>query len=112
MTAFHAMRSYCNQDRVALKGLACHLQHEMERQYDCALTWSDYQTQRGGCTRLFPLSSPKHDYGSTPEGDALCVMEKKLALERLKYVKLNDMHKIAGAWRGARGRGPACGAAC
>ena len=66
----------------------------MDRQTECALLWSDYQTKRGGETFLFPLTSPEHDF-SSPEGDALRVMEVKLALERMKYVKLNAMHKTA-----------------
>ena len=67
---------------MALKGLAHYFKMEMERQTECALLWSDYQTKRGGDTFLFPLTS-------------LRVMETKLALERMKYDKLSAMHKIA-----------------
>jgi len=79
---------------VALKGLAHYFKMEMERQTECALLWSDYQTKRGGDTFLFPLTSPEHDFSSA-SGDALRVMETKLALERMKYDKLSAMHKIA-----------------
>jgi hypothetical protein len=92
MFAFHAMRSFCNKDRVALKGLAHYFQQEMQRTAECALFWSDYQTKRGGCTTLFPISKPEHSFEHA-HGDALRVMEMKLSLERLKYTKLDRMHK-------------------
>ena len=79
---------------MALKGLAHYFKLEMDRQTECALLWSDYQTKRGGDTFLFPLTSPEHDF-SSPDGDALHVMEVKLALERMKYNKLNEMHDVA-----------------
>lgn len=66
----------------------------MDRFVECAVFWSDYQTKRGGCTLLFPLAQPEHDFTSG-ESDALCVMETKLALERMKYEKLDALHKIA-----------------
>ena len=114
MFACHAMRSFCNkarallvgrckcppaharrpQDKTALKGLAHYFKLEMERFTGCALLWSDYQTKRGGDTLLLPISQPEHDF-SAAEGDALHVLQVKLALERMKYDKLNAMHKIA-----------------
>jgi ferritin heavy chain len=94
MLAFHAMRSFCNRDTIALKGLASYFKDEMDRQSACALLWSDYQTKRGGNTHLLQLKSPEHDF-SAQEGDAVRVLETKLALERLKYSKLDAMHNIA-----------------
>jgi ferritin len=92
MFAFHAMRSFCNKDRVALKGLAHYFQREMHRAAACALMWSDYQTKRGGNTALFPIEQPEHNF-QHEHGDAQRVMEMKLSLERLKYNKLDRMHK-------------------
>ncbi len=92
MFAFHAMRSFCNKDRVALKGLAHYFQREMHRAAACALAWSDYNTLRGGNTVLFELSQPEHNF-QHEHGDAQRVMEMKLSLERLKYSKLDRMHK-------------------
>ena len=114
MVASHALRAFCNkarfmprrpfrasrgisrwqqQDKTALKGLAHYFKLEMDRFVECAVFWSDYQTKRGGDTLLFPLAQPEHDFAA--ESDALCVMETKLALERMKYDKLNAVHKIA-----------------
>jgi ferritin heavy chain len=52
------------------------------------------QTKRGGRMSLFPLSPPQHDFAHA-KGDAQHVLENKLALERLKYTKLDGMHKVA-----------------
>lgn len=92
--AYHSMHSFANCDRVALRGLACYFTKEMERQAACALLWSDYQSKRGGEVHLFPVSKPEHSFEDA-KGDALCMMECKLALERLKYSKLDKMHKVA-----------------
>ena len=92
MFAFHAMRSFCNKDRVALRGLAHYFQREMHRAAACALVWSNYQDLRGGCVTLFPIEQPEHNY-QHEHGDAQRVMEMKLSLERLKYTKLDRMHK-------------------
>ncbi len=45
LTAFHAMRSFCNKDKVALEGLGHYFAKEMDRQMGCILLWSDYQAR-------------------------------------------------------------------
>ncbi len=53
------------------------------------------QATRGGRVKLAALAAPPSDYNHEEKGDALYAMELALALEKLNFKMLFQLHEVA-----------------
>merc|ERR1712224_677101 len=79
-----ALHHHFAADAVSLPGLAAHFLKES-------------QTLRGGSVQLQSIMMPKIEFPDSPRGDALYAMELSLALEKLNYEKLLEVHAAGEA---------------
>ncbi|KAL0022845.1 hypothetical protein WJX79_008958 [Trebouxia sp. C0005] len=94
--AYHAISSYFNRDNVALPGFVSYFRDASIEERDHAQMLMDFQTVRGGHTRLAHITAPQADFGG-PHGktDALHAMELALSFEKLNFQKLKELQGIA-----------------
>ncbi|PRW50969.1 ferritin- chloroplastic [Chlorella sorokiniana] len=90
-----SMAAYFSNDCVALPGVAKFFKANAARAKTDALQFIDYQNMRGGKVVLASLTMPKSDYSHDKHGDALHAFELMLALNKLNFSKLRDLHKVA-----------------
>ncbi|KAK9821419.1 hypothetical protein WJX81_002132 [Elliptochloris bilobata] len=93
--AYHAMSSYFSRDNVALPGLASFFRAASLEERSHAQMLMNFQATRGGRVRLAALAAPEMDYNHLEKGDALHAMELALALEKLNFQMLFELHKTA-----------------
>ena len=56
------------------------------------LTW--VQATRGGRVKLATIAAPENEFNHPEKGDALHAMEISLALEKLNFQYLYNLHKV------------------
>jgi hypothetical protein len=61
----------------------------------CSTNVSVWQATRGGRVKLAALAAPPSDYNHEEKGDALYAMELALALEKLNFKMLFQLHEVA-----------------
>merc|ERR1712224_676421 len=79
------------------QGLAAHFLKESEEERAHSMKFMEYQTLRGGSVQLQSIMMPKIEFPDSPRGDALYAMELSLALEKLNYEKLLEVHAAGEA---------------
>lgn len=89
---YHALHAYFDRDNVALPGFAKYFKEASDEERDHAHKLVAYQNQRGGRVRLAPLAAPETEFANADKGDALYAMELALAMEKLNFAKLRELH--------------------
>lgn len=92
---YHSMFSFFDRDNVGLPGFAEYFKHESEEERSHAEKLMEYQTLRGGRVVLGSLMSPISEFDNSEKGEALYSMELALALEKMNYEKLLELHAVA-----------------
>ncbi|PSC68079.1 ferritin-chloroplastic [Micractinium conductrix] len=90
-----SMSAYFSNDTVALPGCAKFFATAAERAKADGLQFLDYQNMRGGKVVLASLHQPKSEYYTEPEGDALAGFQLALAMNKMTFNKLRELHKCA-----------------
>jgi ferritin heavy chain len=89
---YHALHAYFDRDNVALPGFAKFFKEASDEERDHAQKLISYQNERGGRVRLAPLAAPETEFSHPEKGDALYAMELALAMEKLNFAKLRELH--------------------
>merc|ERR1719201_635393 len=92
-----ALHHHFAADAVSLPGLAAHFLKEADEERTHSMQFMDYQTLRGGNVELQSIMMPKIEFPDSPRGDALYAMELSLALEKMNYEKLLEVHAAGEA---------------
>lgn len=92
---YHAMFAYFDRDNVGLPGIAKFFKENSEEERQHAELLMKYQNMRGGRVKLLTMGSPETEFYHEEKGDALHAFEMALALEKLNFKKLLELHKIA-----------------
>ncbi|EIE19589.1 ferritin [Coccomyxa subellipsoidea C-169] len=92
---YHAMSNYFNRDNVGLPGFAAFFRASSLEERNHAQQLMDFQATRGGRVKLAALAAPPSDYNHEQKGDALYAMELALALEKLNFKMLFELHETA-----------------
>ncbi|CAL8471238.1 g10780 [Coccomyxa elongata] len=92
---YHAMSNYFNRDNVGLTGFAAFFRASSLEERNHAQQLMDFQATRGGRVKLAALAAPPSDYNHEEKGDALYAMELALALEKLNFKMLFQLHEVA-----------------
>lgn len=92
---YHAMGSYFARDNVGLPGFAAFYRASSLEERTHAQQLMNFQATRGGRVKLAALGAPRSDYNHEEKGDALFAMELTLALEKLNFKLLMDLHETA-----------------
>lgn len=97
MYAYHAIWAYFDKDIVALPGFAKYFSEQSREEREHAEAFMKYQNKRGGTVELQPLAVPEMKF-TMEDGtsDALYAMDLHLQLEKFVFVKLKELHKVAG----------------
>ncbi|KAL4854247.1 Ferritin-3 [Chlorella vulgaris] len=90
-----SMSAYFHNDTVALPGVAAFMKANADRAKQDALQLLDYQNMRGGKVVLASIAMPKAEYFEEAAGDALHAYELLLALNKLNFAKLRELHAAA-----------------
>ncbi|KAL4443264.1 hypothetical protein ABPG75_011001 [Micractinium tetrahymenae] len=90
-----AMAAYFENDTVALPGCAKFLKTAASRAKADALQFLDYQNMRGGKVVLASIAQPDSDYGKEAKGDALHAFQLLLALSKMSFSQLRELHASA-----------------
>jgi ferritin heavy chain len=89
---YHALHAYFDRDNVQLPGFAKFFKEASDEERDHAQKLIAYQNERGGRVRLAPLAAPETEFTHAEKGDALYAMELALAMEKLNFHKLRELH--------------------
>lgn len=89
---YHALHAYFDRDNVALPGIAKFFKEASDEEREHAHKLVSYQNERGGRVRLAPLAAPETEFSHPEKGDALYAMELALAMEKLNFAKLRELH--------------------
>eukprot|EP00197_Chlamydomonas_leiostraca_P003851 CAMPEP_0202865960 /NCGR_PEP_ID=MMETSP1391-20130828/6787_1 /ASSEMBLY_ACC=CAM_ASM_000867 /TAXON_ID=1034604 /ORGANISM="Chlamydomonas leiostraca, Strain SAG 11-49" /LENGTH=248 /DNA_ID=CAMNT_0049545851 /DNA_START=24 /DNA_END=770 /DNA_ORIENTATION=- len=92
---YHAMYAYFDRDNVGLTGLAKYFKAASDEEREHAELLMAYQNKRGGRVKLKTIVMPDVDFHHADKGDALYAMEMALALEKLNFQKLRELHEVA-----------------
>ncbi|KAJ9506170.1 hypothetical protein QJQ45_016505 [Haematococcus lacustris] len=92
---YHALYSYFDRDNVALRGFAKYFKEASDEEREHAELLMQYQNKRGGRVKLAGLAMPEMDFCHSEKGEALHAMELALALEKLNFQKLRELHEVA-----------------
>ena len=92
-----ALHHHFAADAVSLPGLAAHFLKESDEERVHSMKFMEYQTLRGGSVELQSIMMPKIEFPDSPRGDALYAMELSLALEKMNYEKLLEVHAAGEA---------------
>ncbi len=60
-----------------------------------------YQNVRGGRVKLQSILMPEMEFHNEDKGDALYAMELALAMEKLNFTKLRQLHAVAAKYEDA-----------
>lgn len=94
---YHALHAYFDRDNVALPGFAKFFKEASDEEREHAHKLVSYQNERGGRVRLAPLAAPETEFTHPEKGDALYAMELALAMEKLNFAKLRELHSACDA---------------
>lgn len=94
---YHALYAYFDRDNVGLPGFAAYFKAASEEEREHAEILMKYQNVRGGRVRLAGISIPEMEFNHADKGEALYAMELALALEKLNFTKLRELHDVADA---------------
>ncbi|KAI8464274.1 MAG: ferritin [Monoraphidium minutum] len=92
---YHAMAAFFNRDNVGLPGFAAYFKESSDDERHHANLLMAQQNRRGGRVYLAPISRPVSEFFDESKGDALNGVEVGLALEKLNFLKLRQLHAIA-----------------
>jgi len=94
---YHSMYAFFDRDNVGLPGFAEYFKEESVEERSHAEKLIEYQNKRGGRVVLGSLMSPITEFDEAEKGEALYSMELSLALEKLNYENLVELHGVADA---------------
>lgn len=91
-----SMRAYFDRDNVALPNIAKHFVSLSKRAHTDTLHFLDYNNPRGAraMVKTIPPPSPEF-YDESKKDDALPAFQLSLALEKLAFQKLKELHDVA-----------------
>lgn len=93
---YTALSNYFNRDTVALLGFARFFHDSGHEERYHAQLLMDQQARRGGRVHLHTILAPSvMDFSHAEKGAGLWSMELALAMEKLNFIKLRQLHAVA-----------------
>jgi ferritin len=93
--AYSALAAFFDRDNVGLPGFASRFAASSDDERTHAYLLMAQQNRRGGRVALAPISRPVSEFFDDAKGDALHGVEVALALEKLNFLKLRQLHAVA-----------------
>ncbi|KAL6755885.1 pre-apoferritin [Haematococcus lacustris] len=92
---YHALYAYFDRDNVGLPGFAKYFKAASDEEREHAELLMQYQNKRGGRVKLGGIMTPEVEFAHHDKGEALYAMELALAMEKLNFQKLRELHDVA-----------------
>lgn len=92
---YHSLAAFMDRDNVGLPGFAAYFKHQSDEEREHANKLMRHQNRRGGRVKLQTILGPESEYTNEARGEALWSLELSLALEKLNFTKLRELHAIA-----------------
>ncbi|GMH40374.1 hypothetical protein BSKO_08278 [Bryopsis sp. KO-2023] len=92
---YHSLYAFFDRDNVGLPGMAEYFKKGSEEERTHAEKLMAYQNMRGGRVKMEGIVAPVAEFNHADKGDALYAMELSLAMEKLNFQKLRQLHDVA-----------------
>ncbi|KAJ9517206.1 hypothetical protein QJQ45_009041 [Haematococcus lacustris] len=92
---YHSLYAYFDRDNVGLPGFAKYFKAASDEEREHAELLMQYQNKRGGRVKLGGIMTPEMEFAHHDKGEALYAMELALAMEKLNFQKLRELHDVA-----------------
>ncbi|KAJ9517418.1 hypothetical protein QJQ45_016795 [Haematococcus lacustris] len=92
---YHSLYAYFDRDNVGLPGFAKYFKAASDEEREHAELLMQYQNKRGGRVKLSGIMTPEMEFAHHDKGEALYAMELALAMEKLNFQKLRELHDVA-----------------
>jgi ferritin heavy chain len=92
---YHSLAAFMDRDNVGLPGFAAYFKHQSDEEREHANKLMRHQNRRGGRVKLMTILGPESEYTNADRGEALWSLELSLALEKMNFTKLRELHATA-----------------
>eukprot|EP00879_Flechtneria_rotunda_P000268 GHRR01000353.1.p1 GENE.GHRR01000353.1~~GHRR01000353.1.p1 ORF type:complete len:282 (+),score=80.24 GHRR01000353.1:150-995(+) len=92
---YHSLSAFMDRDNVGLPGFAAYFKHQSDEEREHANLLMVQQNRRGGRVKLQTVLRPESEFVHEARGEAIWSLELSLALEKLNFGKLRELHAVA-----------------